>query len=116
MGVPAAAFEALLASHAVIALRIAQGMAARVQEIAQLKAINGERAALRLQLTLAWLTRKIGPRLPTTRALLADLTGLRAETCSRALSVLRRRGIVKVSPRLVHVLQPAKLDIAPVRR
>jgi CRP-like cAMP-binding protein len=63
-GVPAHSFEALLKTDARAALRMAECMAARVQEIAQLKAINGERAALRLTLTLAWLCRKIGPRLP----------------------------------------------------
>jgi CRP-like cAMP-binding protein len=108
-GAPAQAFEAFLKSDGRAALRMAECMAARVQEIAELKAINGERAALRLTLTLAWLCRKIGPRLPATRALLADLTGLRAETCSRALSGLRKKGLVRVSPRVVHVLQPAKL-------
>lgn len=109
-GVPAQAFEAFLRSEGRAALRMAECMAGRVMEIAQLKAINGERAPLRLTLTLAWLCRKIGPRLPATRALLADLTGLRAETCSRALSGLRRKGIVRVSPRVVLVLQPAKLE------
>jgi CRP-like cAMP-binding protein len=116
MGVPAPAFEALMRSDGRAALRMAECMAARVQEIAQLKAINGERAALRLTLTLAWLVRKIGPRLPATRALLADLTGLRAETCSRALSGLRRKGIVRVSPRVVHVLQPAKLEALATKK
>jgi CRP/FNR family transcriptional regulator, anaerobic regulatory protein len=115
-GVPAHSFEALLKTDARAALRMAECMAARVQEIAQLKAINGERAALRLTLTLAWLCRKIGPRLPATRALLADLTGLRAETCSRALSGLRRKGIVRVSPRVVHVLQPAKLEALATKK
>jgi CRP/FNR family transcriptional regulator, anaerobic regulatory protein len=115
-GVPAHSFEALLKTDARAALRMAECMAARVQEIAQLKAINGERAALRLTLTLAWLCRKIGPRLPATRALLADLTGLRAETCSRALSGLRRKGLVRVSPRVVHVLQPAKLEALASKR
>lgn len=108
-GAPAHAFESFLKSDIRAALRMAECVAARIQDIAQLKAINGERAALRLTLTLAWLCRKIGPRLPATRALLADLTGLRAETCSRALSGLRRKGIVRVSPRVVLVLQPAKL-------
>lgn len=116
VGVPAAAFEGFLKADARAALRLAECMAERVQELALLKAINGERAALRLTLTLAWLARKIGPRLPATRALLADLTGLRAETCSRALSGLRRKGLVRVSPRLVHVLQPAKLEALAHRR
>ena len=115
-GVPAAAFDSFLRGDVRAALRMAECMADRVQEIAQLKAINGERAALRLTLTLAWLARKIGPRLPATRALLAELTGLRAETCSRALSGLRRKGIVKVSPRVVHVLQPAKLEALAAKR
>lgn len=115
-GVPAPAFEAFLRVDVRAALRMAECMAARVQEIAQLKAINGERAALRLTLTLSWLCRKIGPRLPATRALLADLTGLRAETCSRALSELRRKGVVRVSPRVVHVLQPAKLEALASKR
>lgn len=116
MGVPAPAFEAFLRGDAGASFRMAVCMAARVQEIAQLKAINGERAALRLTLTLAWLCRKIGPRLPATRALLADLTGLRAETCSRALSLLRRKGIVRVSPRVVLVLQPARLEALASKR
>lgn len=115
-GAPIQAFEAFLKGDARAALRLAECMAARVHEISQLKAINGERAALRLTLTLAWLTRKIGPRLPATRALLADLTGLRAETCSRALSDLRRKGVVRVSPGFVHVLQPAKLDALVPKR
>jgi CRP/FNR family transcriptional regulator, anaerobic regulatory protein len=116
VGVPAAAFEALLQRDPRAALRLAACMAERVFEIAQLKAINSERAALRLTLTLSWLVRKIGPRLPATRALLADLTGLRAETCSRALSGLRKKGLVRVSPRVVHVLQPAKLEALAARK
>lgn len=116
MGFPAPAFEAFLRSDARAALRLAECMSERVLELARLKAINGERAPLRLTLTLAWLARKIGPRVPATRALLADLTGLRAETCSRALSGLRRKGLVRVSPRLVHVLQPSKLEALAQRR
>jgi CRP-like cAMP-binding protein len=116
VAVPSAAFESLLKSDVRVALRTAHCMADRVLEIAKLKAINGERAALRVTLTLSWLAAKIGPKLPATRALLADLTGLRAETCSRALSGLRRKGLVRVSPRLVEVLQPAKLDALASRR
>jgi CRP/FNR family transcriptional regulator len=116
VSVPAGAFESFLRSDARAALHLAECMSDRVLELAKLKAINGERAPLRLTLTLAWLARKIGPRLPATRALLADLTGLRPETCSRALSGLRRKGLVRVSPRLVHVLQPAKLEALAHRR
>lgn len=116
VSVPAPAFEAHLRGDARAALRLAECMSDRVLELARLKAVNGERAPVRLTLTLAWLARKIGPRVPATRALLADLTGLRPETCSRALSGLRRKGLVRVSPGLVHVLHPAKLEALAARR
>jgi CRP-like cAMP-binding protein len=115
VGVPAAAFERWLAADAGAACRVAGILSRRLLETAQLRAINAERAPLRLRLTLHWLSRKIGPRIPATRALLADLTGLRAETCSRVLSGLRRRGALRVSPGLVHILRPEALAGSSIR-
>jgi|GEM_PF-4282747 len=103
------AFERWLRSDARAACRVIDVLARRLSESARLKAINAERAETRLQLTLGWLAEKFGPDIPATRSLLADLTGLRAETCSRALSTLRRRGVLDVFPGLIRVLQPRRL-------
>lgn len=109
-GISSAAFERWLSHDARAAAAVVDILAARLLETVQLRAINAERADVRLSLTLRWLSGKLGPRIPATRALLADLTGLRAETCSRVLSGLRRRGILRVSPRLIQVLKPGGLE------
>lgn len=116
VGVPAAAFRAWLREDARAAARLAEMLGRRLLETARLKAINAERADVRVALTLGWLARKVGPRIPATRALLADLTGLRAETCSRVLSALRRKGALRVSPGVIEVLQPERLEPPPERR
>jgi CRP/FNR family transcriptional regulator len=115
VGVHAAAFEQWLRNDARAACRVIEILARQLLESTRLNAINAERASMRLQLTLAWLSKKFGPEIPATRSLLADLTGLRAETCSRVLSALRRRGVLRVAPRLVKVLRPDRLLPNPKR-
>lgn len=107
VGVPTEPFERWVRGDARASWRAAGILGERLQ------AINAEQAPIRIRLTLGWLSRKFGSRIPATRSLLADLTGLRAETCSRALSEMRRRGIVRVSPRLIQVLRPEALGPAP---
>lgn len=109
LGASAPGFERWLESDARAACRMIAVLGGRLRESTTLKAINAERAPVRLRLTLDWLARKFGPEIPATRALLADLTGLRAETCSRVLSTLRRRGVLRVSPGRVSVLRPEAL-------
>lgn len=109
VGVSSAAFERWLKTDARGSFLLANGLSRRLIELTQLKAINAERAPVRLRLTLSWLVRKLGNRIPASRALLADLTGLRAETCSRVLSSLRRRGVLKVMPGQIHVMNPRGL-------
>ena len=110
IGVSSTAFERWICQDARAACSVVGILAERLLETIQLRAINAERADVRLRLTLRWLAGKLGPRIPATRALLADLTGLRAETCSRALSGLRRRGVLRVSPGLIQILRPAGLE------
>jgi CRP-like cAMP-binding protein len=116
VSVPTAAFERWLRSDAGAACKVLEAAGERLLESTLLKAINAERASVRLPLTLSWLYRKFGPDIPATRALLADLTGLRPETCSRALSELRRRRVLTVAPKHIRVLNPEKLDEIPRRR
>jgi CRP/FNR family transcriptional regulator len=115
VAVPAASFEGWLRHDARAACRVIEILARQLLESKRLNAINAERASLRLQLTLAWLSRKFGCEIPATRSLLAELTGLRPETCSRMLSGLRRRGVISVAPRLVKVLRPDLLVSEPAR-
>lgn len=115
VGVPTHSFERWVQNDARAAWRVAETLGRRLLETSLLRAINAEQAPMRLRLTLSWLMRKFGPHVPATRSLLADLTGLRAETCSRALSVLRRRGIIRVSPGMIEVLRPERLGPAPAR-
>jgi CRP-like cAMP-binding protein len=114
--VPTSAFERWLRSDAAAACKVLEAAGERLLESTLLKTINAERASIRLPLTLSWLYRKFGPDIPATRALLADLTGLRPETCSRALSDLRRRRILTVAPKRIRVLNREKLDAIPKRR
>lgn len=115
VSVPAIAFERWLKTDALAACRLIAILGRRLSESGSLKAINAERAPLRVRLTLGWLARKFGSEIPATRAMLADLTGLRAETCSRVLSDLRRRGVLTVSPGRIRVLRREDLDEAPAR-
>lgn len=116
LGVTVAAFEGWLRSDAEAACRLVAILDGRLREASRLKAINAERAVVRMRLTLAWLASKFGPEIPATRALLADITGLRAETCSRALSALSRGRTVRVSPGRVVVLRPDLLERGPGAR
>lgn len=115
LSVPAAAFERWLRSDARAACRMIEILDRRLHESMAMRAINAERAAVRLSLTLGLLAEKFGPKIPATRTLLADLTGLRPETCSRMLSILRRRGVLRVSPRRIEVLRPERLTNGPDR-
>ena len=115
VGVSAHAFELWLRNDARSACRVIEILAGQLLESTRLNAINAERASVRLQLTLAWLSQKFGLEIPATRHLLADLTGLRPETCSRELAALRRRGVLRVAPRLVKVLRPDRLAPNPKR-
>jgi len=116
LSVPAPAFERWLRGDADAAWRIIGVHGALLRESLSLRAVNAERAPVRLRLTLGWLSRKFGPEIPATRALLADLTGLRAETCSRVLSDLARRGVLRASPRRIRILRPERLDVRAGRR
>lgn len=109
VGVPTTEFERWLRSDARAACRVIEILGRQLVESARLNAINAEKAPVRLQLTLGWLSRKFGAEIPATRSLLAELTGLRAETCSRMLSALRRRGVLRVAPRLIKVVRPDRL-------
>lgn len=115
LSVPAAAFERWMRRDADAACRIVAVLGERLRESMSLKAVNAERAPVRVRLTLGWLARKFGPEIPATRALLADLTGLRAETCSRVLSGLARRGVLRASPRRIRILRADRLEGAPSR-
>lgn len=110
--VPAEAFERWVQNDARAACRLVEIVGKRLDESNELQAINTARAEVRLRLTLGWMTRKFGREIPATRVLLGELTGLRPETCSRVLSDLRRRGIVRVSPRRIEVLRPERLEPA----
>lgn len=114
VGVATAAFERWVHGDARASWRMADILGRRLLDTMLLRAINAEQAPVRLRLTLSWLSRKFGPRIPATRSLLADLTGLRAETCSRALSEMRRRGIIRVSPGLIQILRADELGPVPV--
>ena len=113
VGVPTSGFERWLQNDARASWRVAETLGRRQLETSLLRAINAEQAPMRLKLTLSWLSRKFGPRIPATRSLLADLTGLRPETCSRALSVMRRHGLIRVSPGLILVLRADELGTMP---
>lgn len=106
VGVPARAFERWLARHPQAALAVARSLGRRLVELGRLKAINSEPSASRVRHVLAWLSERFGRRVPASRALLSDLTGLRPETCSRALSALRRRGLVRAARGEVELLGP----------
>lgn len=110
IGLPAVHFEKWLKADPAAAYRMIELLRERLTESVTLKAINAERAPLRLRLTLGWLSRKFGTEIPATRALLADLTGLRAETCSRVLSDFKRRGVLRVHPRRISILRPERLS------
>ena len=115
VGLPAANFEDWLRADSRAAWRMHEVLDRRLVETAELRAINAERADLSLRLLLDWLSRKLkSVRIPATRVLLADLSGLRPETCSRALTGLRRRGVIRVSQGLIEILRPDLL--APARK
>ena len=109
VGVPVRAFEHWATRDPKAAGRVIDGLNVRLVDAFELKVIGSEPSPRRLRLVLLWLHRRFGAKLPITRGLLADLTGLRPETCSRGLSALRRRGVLRVLPRVVEVLKPDAL-------
>lgn len=112
-GYPALNLERFLHARPDAVRRLTEMMGVRVQEVAFLKSVGEERADRRIPLVLEWLRKKFGDDMPVTRELLADLCGLRRETCSRSLGGLKRKGILALASGRIQMLRPAAAAPAP---
>ena len=75
--------------------------------IALLMAI--ESAPRKVIYSLIWLVGKLGRKLPVTCRVIADVAGLPAESVQSTLTTLEKKGWIRASDGMLHVLQPDKV-------
>ncbi len=95
------------------ALRTAlNALTEKLQEERELRSLMHLPSGDRMLATLVFLYRRVGPRIPMTRAAIAEMTGLARETSIRSLSPYEKRGFIHTRRGVIEVVRPAELQKA----
>lgn len=108
--VPREAFERLATTEPLVMKAVAHALSEKLWEERELRSLMHMPSSERMLAAVLALYRRLGARIPMTRAAIAELTGLARETSIRSLSPLEKRGLIRTRRGVIEVLKPSELQ------